>query len=79
MVVSGRPAPVHHIFWPLTRKWSPRSWAEVRRAAASDPLSGSLTATASRCRPVMIWSRMNARCASVPQLNTVMPGMSTPM
>ena len=44
---------MHHIFWPLTRKWSPRSWAEVRSAAASDPLSGSLTATASRRRPVM--------------------------
>ena len=70
---------MHHIFWPLTRKWSPRSWAVVRSAAASDPLSGSLTATASRCRPVMTCSRMKARCPALPQLNTVIPGMRTPM
>ncbi len=46
IVVSGRPAPVHHIFWPFTTKWSPRSSAVVRSAAASEPASGSLIATA---------------------------------
>jgi len=56
-----------------------KTCAAVRSAAASDPLSSSLTATASRCRPVMTRSRMNARCASLPQSNTVIPGMRTPM
>ena len=46
MVVSGRPPPVHHIFCPLTTKWSPGRTAVVRSAAASEPASGSLIPTA---------------------------------
>jgi hypothetical protein len=53
--------------------------AVVRSAAASEPESGSLIATAMRSALVMTLSRIDCRWASVPHLNTVRAGISTPM
>ena len=51
----------------------------MRSAAASEPLSGSEIAIASRCLPDMTSSRIHRFCSGLAQLKTVSPGMSTPM
>ena len=61
--MPGSPAPVHHIFWPLTTKRSPLSSAKVRRAAASEPASGSDIPIESRVSPRMSGGEQGRRCS----------------
>ena len=69
--MSGSPAASQNVFWPRTTKRSPSRRARVFSDAASDPASGSVTATDSRSEPSMMRGISSERCASVPWATSV--------
>ena len=71
-------APEVHTFWPLTTKWSPSSWARVRRPARSEPASGSDMPSAAVMSPRSSGTAHFCFWASVPNPSSEGPMMVRP-